>query len=241
MCVGVTNYVANNALSGFKSYGNPTNGDMFVLKYSAAHLASTTAPASPQWYKTYSQFVSGKGIRELPAGGYIIGAHSNPVYNETTSQTEEFAMLVMLDANGNMRWSKQYKPHGEVADIALLTDGSFALTGHKVITKYNADGTVSSAGYDGVVTKFTSNGTFIWQTIVGNPVGGIHQFGNRTDAGNPTLIYGTTKALSMCRFPCFRVMSCRAMSCDASFIQPALIPRFASYRLSLHANQCLRR
>ena len=67
-----------------------------------------------------------------------------------------------------------------MTDIALLTDGNLALTGHKVV----------GTGYDGMITVFDSNGNFLWQRIVGNPIGGVHQFANLTTAGNPTLIYG---------------------------------------------------
>ena len=59
-----------------------------------------------------------------------------------TSTTEKFATLVRLDANGNTLWSKQYKGHGEVTDIALLTDGSFALSGHRLV----------GTGFDGIIS-----------------------------------------------------------------------------------------
>ena len=192
VCAGVTNYAADNWVHGFRSYGNPTDGDMFVVKYSAAHLAGAAAPTTPTWYKLFPNLISGKGIRELPAsggGGYIIGAHTNPIYLDATATYLRYAVLVKLDANGTMLWSKQYDAHGKVTDIALLTDGSLALTGHKLV----------GTGFDGIISKFTANGTFIWQSIVGNPVGGIHQFANATTAGNPTLIYG---AICATRLPC---------------------------------------
>ena len=126
VCVGVTNYVANPWLNGFKSYGNPLNGDMFVVKYSAAHLAGATAPTTPTWYKLFPNLISGKGIRELPAsggGGYVIGAHTNPTYLDATATYLRYAVLVKLDANGTTLWSKQYKPHGEWAHTAPACPG----------------------------------------------------------------------------------------------------------------------
>lgn len=193
VCVGVTNMAQEEGyLNGFKSYGNPKNGDMFVCKFSAAHLAGATPPAAPTWYKLFPQFISGKGIREIPAGGgYIIGAHTNPDFNEVTRLHFRYAVVVKLDANGNLLWSKQHTAHGEVTDIALLTDGSIAICGHK-------HGSVISTDVDGSVTKLTANGTFVWRTHVGNPVGGKHQFVG-LGAGNPTLIYG---AICATRLPC---------------------------------------
>ena len=180
VCAGLTNTESELGLEGFKSYGNPINGDMLVVKYSAADLAGTTAPAVPTFYRTYPALLSGKGIRELPTGGYIVGAH------KTYGDEDIVATVVKLDAAGNQLWSKEFSGHGELTDIAVLTDGSFALSGHRH----------AGTGIDGAITKVAADGTLEWSINVGNPVGGMHQFAG-LGAGNPTLIYGALNASAM--------------------------------------------
>ena len=172
---GVTN-AAPGSFEGFKSYGNPVDGQAFVAYYSAAQLAGTTAPSSPMWETLIPNAMSGKAVRQLPGdnAGYVAAL---------AGMEGEAPYVVQLDSNGGIVWQKDYPNHGELTDLDILGDNGqvegFIIVGHKG----GVDG-----GIDGSITKLTPNGTVAWDVAVGNPVGGSGPFSG-LGAGNPNLIF----------------------------------------------------
>ena len=71
---GVLN-AAPGSFEGFKSYGNPVDGQAFVAYYSAEQISGTSAPGAPTWETLIPNGMSGKSVRELPGdgAGFIAG------------------------------------------------------------------------------------------------------------------------------------------------------------------------
>lgn len=172
---GVIN-AARGAFEGFKSYGNPVDGQAFVAHYSAAQLGGTSAPSAPAWETIVPNGMSGKAVRQLPGDnpGFIAGV---------AGMEGEAPFLVKLSASGSIEWQQAYESHGELTDVAVLSENGqlqgFAIVGHR-------DG--PAGGIDGSITKVSPNGTTLWHTFVGNPVGGTGPFA-ALGAGNPQLIF----------------------------------------------------
>jgi hypothetical protein len=166
----------SGTFEGFKSYGNPQDGQAYVSYFSADQLDSASAPDAPVWLTLLPESVSGKGIREVSdnIGGYIVA---------TASINEGPARAIRIGANGHILWSEIYPIHGEVTDIAALEMGGkttgFAMVGHR-----NGD----QGGIDGSITYLDLKGNVSHHITVGNPVGGVGQFSG-LGAGHPQLIF----------------------------------------------------
>ncbi len=50
------------SVEGFKSYGNPQSGRVFLLRLSAKQISDNTPPQTPQWEKIYTHALSGKTV-----------------------------------------------------------------------------------------------------------------------------------------------------------------------------------
>ena len=172
---GVVN-AAPGSFEGFKSYGNPVDGQAFVAYYSAAQLSGTSAPIAPVWETIIPNGMSGKAVRELPGdnAGFIAGV---------AGMEGEAPFLVKLSSSGNIEWQRAYPNHGELTDVAVLSENAqlqgFAIVGHR---------SAETGGIDGSVTKVSPDGDVLWEVSVGNPVGGTGPFAG-LGAGNPQLIF----------------------------------------------------
>ena len=174
-----TGFVAGKKgeLEGFKSYGNPQSGNAFLMYLDAEQISASSNNPQPTWEQFYNQALSGKAVREITGHGrgYVLASSNR--------DEKPVAMVLRIDGNGELIWSKKYPKHGELTDITLLrTKGlleGFALAGHRHLL----DG-----GVDGIITKISTDGSVVWNKSYGNPVGGNGIF-NGLDAGNKKLIY----------------------------------------------------
>ena len=172
---GVLN-AAPGSFEGFKSYGNPVDGQAFVAYYSAEQISGTSTPGAPTWETLIPNGMSGKSVRELPGdgAGFIAGV---------AGMEGEAPYLVRLSATGAIEWQQAYDNHGELTDVAVLSENGtlqgFVIVGHR-------GGSVG--GIDGSITKVSPSGTVVWESLVGNPVGGTGPFAG-LGAGNPQLIF----------------------------------------------------
>ena len=173
IAVGVAD-APNRSIEGFKSYGNPTGGEAFVMYFSPDQLAGDEAPAGPVWERSYAPAVSMKGVREVPEeGGYVLAA----------TDEDERAMFIRIDEAGEVLHSRVLAAHGEATDIAVLQlDGSptgAVISGHR-----GGD----AGGIDGAVTHISLDGEVTWTRTYGDLPGGIGPFAG-LDGGNPVLIF----------------------------------------------------
>ena len=165
------------SVEGFKSYGNPQSGRVFLLRLSAKQISDNTPPQTPQWEKIYTHALSGKTVKEVSGNetGYVLAAY--------THDEKHIPVVMRLDTKGNLLWSKKYPDHGELTDITVLegkgeTKG-FAMSGHRKD---------SEGGIDGVITKITPKGEVLWSYNYGNPEGGngVYRY---LGSGNKKLIF----------------------------------------------------
>ncbi len=165
---------APEALEGFKSYGNPTDGVAELMYFDSAQLTGDQAPSGPKWTKTFESFTTIKGVRVLPqlGDGVIVLAHHEDAH----------PTLIRLAATGEIIWQQAYADAGEPTDLVVLDDNGvmsgFAFTGH--------GGTNESL--DGFAIKVSPNGELQWKAVVGDPTGGVGQFAG-LGPGNPKLIF----------------------------------------------------
>jgi len=160
-------------LEGFKSYGNPVSGAAQIVYYSAEQLNASTAPNTPEWVETFTDWVSIRMIRAVGDAGFVLLA----------ATPDEDYTIVRLDPNRALLWQTALETHGEATDLTVQThsDGTvmgFAVTGHRAI----------NGGIDGSVTQLNINGDVRWSRHVGNPKGGTGVFAG-LGSGNPKLIY----------------------------------------------------
>jgi outer membrane protein assembly factor BamB len=157
-----------DGIEGFKSYGNPISGQANVMFFSAELLASSDAPESPTWEKTYD-LGSIRAIRPVGDDGFVVVA----------AQDESNYVVVRLDSEGDEQWRTELVDHGEATDIAVLAnEESFVISGHKDV----------NGGIDGSVTKLDATGAKQWGKTYGDPAGGMKEFAGLS-GGNPKLIF----------------------------------------------------
>ena len=159
-----------SAVEGFKSYGNPSEGNAFVLYLSPETIDSEKAPEMADWEKVYKNTLTGKTIQEIRFSKEFVLAGS------THEPTE--AKLLKIDGSGKILWEKEFPQHGELTDLAVSEDGFF-LSGHKGGWE---------TGIDGSLSKVSNDGKLIWNKTFGNPSGGKGVYSN-LERGNVKLIF----------------------------------------------------
>jgi len=170
---GVVN-ADTGALEGFKSYGNPEDGDAMVMFFSADQINSGSAPQEPVWMATYPELRTVKGLRAIPdnEGGYIV----------LSSHKEGYPVVMRINATGKAQWTKYFKGEGEPTDITVVVENG-EVTGSAFIGLTGSDGTL-----DGFITRLDTAGEKQWKILFGDPKGGVGEF-KGLGAGNPKLIY----------------------------------------------------
>ena len=164
-----------DTLEGFKSYGNPTGGQAFVMHFTAAQINASTEPSAPTWLQVYDDSISVKDLRPLAEGGFVV---------LTSSKNEGDHLVKRMNDRGDVLWSKGFMgSHGEGTAIAVMTTLNetvgIAFTGHR-----GDEGTI-----DGFLTRLNAkNGTTVWDKTFGDPAGGVGRFTGLAK-GNPILIY----------------------------------------------------
>ncbi len=172
---GVTN-AARQSIEGFKSYGNPTDGNVFVMYFEEDQLLAKTPPKKPVWEKNMKDALTGKSIiQNVEEQTFIIAS--------STREEPAIAKIIKIDQNGNLVWSSNYPHHGEVTDISISRkngniDGYF-MSGHK---------SVNDSGIDGSITKISTDGDIIWTNTYGNPTWGKNNL-NNLGKGSEKFIY----------------------------------------------------
>ena len=169
LLTGITN--ANyKDIEGFKSYGNPVDGNAFSMYFSQDQIVSDKEPLNPIWVKDYKNSLSGKSVKKL--------INKNEYVIASSSHEPMIAKVLKISKNGDLIWEKQYPNHGEITDISVA-DNAFFLSGHKS----NLD-----TGLDASVTKISQDGKVLWNQTFGNPL--IKEFKNSNQMiNNESLIY----------------------------------------------------
>lgn len=131
-------------------------------------------------------FDNGYDIRELPTGGYIaVGRSTTVKLPDVTSHAGGGDLLVVkIDANGNLKWSKSFGTSASELGKALIitSDGKCVVAG--------------SSGTDGYAVKIdTATGNLIWQqTYTGNATDVLN--GIVEDITGNLIFTGTTNSTS---------------------------------------------
>ena len=167
---GVVN-ADKGSIEGFKSYGNPQDGNAFGMFFSSDDIKTNNKPINPLWEVHYKNSLSGKSIKELQnKKGFVIAT--------STIEEPRISKVIKINTKGNIIWEKTYPVHGEITDISVTND-SYYISGHK---KDNL------GGIDGSISKISNDGSLIWNKSYGNPKGGDNKFKN-SGKGNRKLIF----------------------------------------------------
>lgn len=169
LLTGITNSNYKE-IEGFKSYGNPVNGNAFTMYFSPDQIFSDTAPLNPIWNKEYNNSLSGKSIKKI--------INKNEYIIASSSHEPMIAKVIKISKTGDIIWEKQYPNHGEITDITV-TDNAFFLSGHK---------SNLNTGIDASLTKISESGEVLWNKTFGNPL--IKEYKNfNQEINNESLIY----------------------------------------------------
>ena len=160
---GVVN-ANRGTIEGFKSYGNPTDGNIFMMYFEEQQLLENFAPTGPMWEVSNENALTGKTIKQdIEDQSYLIAS--------STREEPFITKVIKIDQSGNIIWSKNYPNHGEITDIAISTingrvDG-YLFSGHR---------SDDDIGIDGAITKISKDGDILWSYINGSQVGGRNNF-----------------------------------------------------------------
>lgn len=113
-----------------------------------------------QWFKQYnlnSDYEEAFAVQELPGGDFLVGGYYNP--NGVNSDN---ALLMRIDANGNLLWTKSYAGNSkeQISAIVPTPDGNFVL--HGETTSYGA------GGVDKMLLKVDAQGNLLWSNTYGD-------------------------------------------------------------------------
>jgi hypothetical protein len=147
------------------------------------------------WQRTYTagNFIDTVySIQQTTDGGYILAGGTMPLYNNTM-----MAMIIKLDANGDILWNKTYPEVVELKCIQQTLDGGYIACGHNFILKLGATGDITwhyaipsvdfwkaqqtsdggyvvsgerrnnSTSFDVLALKLASDGDIVWQKNYG--------------------------------------------------------------------------
>lgn len=172
-----TNFTIGNAssaaLSWSKTYGGSDYESGFVIQttteggYIVAGISSSSgegssdillikfnADGSVAWRKTYGGVSTeyAFSLQVTASGGYLIGG-----YTTSFGRGANDALVINVDSNGNILWSKAYggADDDRFLAVAPTSDGGFIFTGYT-----DASGGLNA---DVMVVKMDSSGTILWQ------------------------------------------------------------------------------
>ena len=171
---GVTN-AKRHSIEGFKSYGNPTDGNVFVMYFEEKNYYRKLLQRTG--LGKYERCVNWKN-------NHTKCRRTNFIIASSTREELTIAKIIKIDQNGNLVWSRNYPHHGEVTDISISRkngniDGYF-MSGHK---------SVNNSGIDGSITKISTNGDIIWTNTYGNPAWEKHNLNNLGKGSEEKFIY----------------------------------------------------
>ncbi len=157
LILGGVEGVTAEGLEGFKSYGNVVNGSGLLIKFSAADLTQTEAPA-PAVRSVFQDFISLKSVAALPNSQGIVAIAFNQ---------EEESVLVKLNEDGGLLWIKKPPAGIELTDLTLSGADTplIVLSGHGGEREIN-----------GWALAYDFEGNEQWTTTFGNPGAGAGIF-----------------------------------------------------------------
>jgi gliding motility-associated-like protein len=129
----------------------PGSYDYLIVKFDVS--------GNVQWNTSYG-FSYDEAPRDMVIatdGGYIIGGHLRRINNGSDYD----ALLVKLDQNGAIQWSKVFggTSSDDIRGLAVTSDGNYAATG--LTQSYGA------GGQDAFLVKFDINGNFLFSQTYG--------------------------------------------------------------------------
>jgi gliding motility-associated-like protein len=111
--------------SGIKTSPSYGSGDVWLVR--------TDDNGNLLWEKTYggSQYEDGQKVLPTPDGGFLVGGRSISTYAGYNNGLEDY-LVMKLDGNGNLLWSKTYggSANDELEDILPMPDGNYLLSGY---------------------------------------------------------------------------------------------------------------
>lgn len=119
-----------------------------------------------EWIQQFggSEIENGLSVIQTSDGGYLIAGFSLSSDGEMDeiNNGREDALLLKLDASGNIEWNKQYGGNSFDFFYSVIEtfDGDYVAVGRTSST--NGDFLGSIGGYDGVVVKFDNLGNIKW-------------------------------------------------------------------------------
>lgn len=151
----------SNSTDGDVSVGRDNN-DFWVLKIDANGVK--------QWDKSFGGTSNdfAYDIIQTTDGGYLVSGSSDSInFNSSDNHGEYDALVVRLNASGNLVWQKSYggSSYDWGGTILPTPDGNYILC--LGTASVNGNITSNHGAYDGWIVKIDSNGTIIWQKTYG--------------------------------------------------------------------------
>jgi hypothetical protein len=116
---------------------------------SVPSLKAVTAEPQIEWQKTYNP-LSGYSVAQTVDGGYAIAgqqaAWKTVSYHGTSGWANKTALLIKVDASGNVEWTKTYDKEvgggGRAVSVVQTKDEGFAIIGLGFLIKTDAEGNI---------------------------------------------------------------------------------------------------
>jgi hypothetical protein len=148
------------------------------LKVSDGTLVSVS-PANLFWEKTYGESSDDRALSAVPSDeGYLVVGSSRSMVANTT-----VGWALKIDGSGNQIWNKTFlKGFGTELRYAVnLTDG-YLLVGNQLL---------ASGEVNGYVAKISSQGTILWQTLLGS--NGVNKLFSGFATTDSFVVFGLTQ------------------------------------------------
>jgi uncharacterized repeat protein (TIGR02543 family) len=111
------------------------------------------------------------GVIEADDGSYIaVGStKDNPKNLQDMTAGDMDGMLIKTDKRGSIVWTKFVSGSGNdtLYSVVKLSDGSFLAAGSSTSSANGDIQETNSGNIDGLLVKFTSNGTLLWTKLIG--------------------------------------------------------------------------
>jgi hypothetical protein len=177
----VTGFTGSSDFPTQNAFDTTPNGDwdVFITKFNAnGSLLWSTYFGGISWDEGLGIATASDGSCYITGFTASINFPTQYAYNSTCGNWGD-AFLAKFAINGSLLWSTFLGGNGPDRgyDVAVTSDGSCFVTGETGSDDFPIQHAYSSSknsGFDAFVTKFSSDGSFLWGTYLG---------GSRTDQG----------------------------------------------------------